>query len=112
MLLDEAFAGVDDDNRAKCLGLLAEFDLDYVLTSEREWGCYPTVPGLSIAQLSRMEGVDAVLVTHWEWDGRRRRPADVPRPSLVPPAASAGPASGSSPDRADAPADPGPTLFS
>ena len=60
VLLDEAFAGVDDDSRAKCLGLLAEFDLDYVLTSEREWGCYPTVPGLAIAQLSRREGVDAV----------------------------------------------------
>jgi ABC-type molybdenum transport system, ATPase component/photorepair protein PhrA len=26
--LDEAFAGVDDDSRAKCLGLLATFDMD------------------------------------------------------------------------------------
>ena len=44
--LDEAFAGVDDDSRAKCLGLLATFDMDVVMTSEREWGCYPQVPGL------------------------------------------------------------------
>jgi hypothetical protein len=79
VLLDEAFAGVDDDSRAKCLGLLAEFDLDYVLTSEREWGCYPTVPGLAIAQLSRSDDIDAVLVTHWEWDGRRRVLLDLPR---------------------------------
>jgi uncharacterized protein (TIGR02680 family) len=72
ILLDEAFAGVDDDSRAKSLGLLATFDLDVVMTSEREWACYPQVPGLSIAQLSRVEGVDAVGVTRWRWDGRRR----------------------------------------
>lgn len=70
--LDEAFAGVDDDSRAKCLGLLAAFDLDVVMTSEREWGCYPQVPGLAIAQLARRDGIDAVLVTPWQWDGRER----------------------------------------
>ncbi|GAB7188205.1 TIGR02680 family protein [Kitasatospora sp. Ki12] len=81
--LDEAFAGVDDDSRAKSLGLLAAFDLDVVMTSEREWGCYPQVPGLAIAQLSRVDEIAAVLVTRWEWDGRRRtRVADgeVPGP--------------------------------
>ncbi|MDX2377875.1 TIGR02680 family protein [Microbacterium sp. LRZ72] len=72
ILLDEAFAGVDDDSRAKSLGLLATFDLDVVMTSEREWGCYPQVPGLSIAQLTRVEGIDAVGVTRWRWDGRQK----------------------------------------
>jgi uncharacterized protein (TIGR02680 family) len=76
--LDEAFAGVDDDSRAKCLGLLATFDMDVVMTSEREWGCYPQVPGLSICQLSRRDGIDAVLVTPWRWDGRERIRADLP----------------------------------
>jgi len=71
--LDEAFAGVDDDSRAKCLGLLATFDMDVMMTSEREWGCYPQVPGLGICQLARQDGVDAVLVTPWRWDGRERR---------------------------------------
>jgi hypothetical protein len=70
--LDEAFAGVDDDSRAKSLGLLAAFDLDVVMTSEREWGCYPQVPGLAIAQLSRVDEIAAVLVTRWEWDGHQR----------------------------------------
>ncbi|MGW6799198.1 TIGR02680 family protein [Streptomyces sp. NPDC055039] len=70
--LDEAFAGVDDDSRAKCLGLLHAFDLDVVMTSEREWACYPQVPGIAIAQLSRIDEVAAVLVTRWEWDGTRR----------------------------------------
>ncbi len=74
--LDEAFAGVDDNARAKYLGLLAAFDLDVVMTSEREWGCYPEVPGLAISQLSRADGVPAVLVTNWEWDGQRRSRVD------------------------------------
>jgi uncharacterized protein (TIGR02680 family) len=74
--LDEAFAGVDDDSRAKCLGLLATFDMDVVMTSEREWGCYPQVPGLGICHLARQDGVDAVLVTPWRWDGRERRRAE------------------------------------
>ncbi len=74
--LDEAFAGVDDDSRAKCLGLLATFDMDVVMTSEREWGCYPQVPGLGICQLARTDGIDAVLVTPWQWDGRERRRTD------------------------------------
>ncbi|ABD10464.1 hypothetical protein ThrDRAFT_03040 [Frankia casuarinae] len=78
--LDEAFAGVDDDSRAKCLGLLAAFDLDVVMTSEREWGCYPQVPGLAIAQLSRRDGIDAVLVTPWRWDGHERTRVDRPVP--------------------------------
>jgi hypothetical protein len=74
--LDEAFAGVDDNARAKYLGLLAAFDLDVVMTSEREWGCYSEVPGLAISQLARADGVPAVLVTNWEWDGRRRTRVD------------------------------------
>ncbi|GAA1994931.1 TIGR02680 family protein [Catenulispora subtropica] len=82
--LDEAFAGVDDDSRAKCLGLLAAFDLDVVMTSEREWACYPTVPGIGIAQLARHEGVDAVLVTPWRWDGRERVRVPRPEPYLPP----------------------------
>ncbi|WP_405902618.1 TIGR02680 family protein [Streptomyces sp. NBC_00656] len=76
--LDEAFAGVDDDSRAKCLGLLSAFDLDVVMTSEREWACYPQVPGIAIAQLSRIDEVAAVLVTRWEWDGTRRQRREDP----------------------------------
>lgn len=81
VMLDEAFAGVDDNARAKYLGLLAAFDLDVVMTSEREWGCYPEVPGLAIAQLARTDDVAAVLVTHWEWDGNQRRRVDYTAPA-------------------------------
>lgn len=82
VMLDEAFAGVDDNARAKYLGLLAAFELDVVMTSEREWGCYPEVPGLAIAQLARADGVPAVLVTNWRWDGHQRTRG--PRPVPVP----------------------------
>ena len=88
VMLDEAFAGVDDRARAKCLGLLAAFDLDVLMTSEREWGCYAEVPGLAIAHLSRIDGVAAVLVTRWEWDGAMRsrvEPAPEPPPVAAAP---------------------------
>ena len=42
------------------------------MTSEREWGCYAEVPGLSIAQLSRFEDTPAVLVQLWSWDGKHK----------------------------------------
>jgi hypothetical protein len=83
VLLDEAFAGVDDDSRAKNLGLLAQFDMDVAMTSEREWGCYEAVPGIAIAQLTRREGVDAVHVSHWWWDGRQRQRATEQIPDLA-----------------------------
>ena len=93
VLLDEAFAGVDDRARAKCLGLLSAFDLDVVMTSEREWGCYAEVPGLAIAQLSRIDGIGAVLVTRWEWDGSARSRIE-PAPDPPPVAATTSPPDG------------------
>ncbi len=73
VLLDEAFAGIDDEARASCMALIREFDLDFVMTSEREWGCYPDLPGLAICQLVRRDGMDAVLVSRLTWNGRERR---------------------------------------
>ena len=93
VMLDEAFAGVDDGARAQCLGLLAAFDLDVVMTSEREWGCYAEVPGLAIAQLSRIDGVAAVLVSRWEWDGAGRIRVE-PAPESPPVAAATAPPDG------------------
>jgi uncharacterized protein (TIGR02680 family) len=73
VLLDEAFAGIDDEARASCMGLIREFDLDFVMTSEREWGCYAEIPGLNICQIVRREDMDAIFVSRWSWDGRERR---------------------------------------
>lgn len=85
VLLDEAFAGIDDAARAHCMGLIHEFDLDFVITSEREWACYAELPGVAIAQLQRREGIDAVHVSRWTWDGRARRREDDPDRRFAPP---------------------------
>lgn len=76
VMLDEAFAGIDPTMRAQCMGVLAQFDLDVVMTSENEWGCYPTVPGLAIYHLTAIPGIDAVSATRWIWNGRERRQRD------------------------------------
>jgi uncharacterized protein (TIGR02680 family) len=72
VLLDEVFAGIDDTARAHCMGLIREFDLDFMVTSEREWGCYAELPGVSICHLQRHEGIDAIHVSRWTWDGRAK----------------------------------------
>jgi uncharacterized protein YPO0396 len=76
ILLDEAFVGIDKDMRAKCMELMQVFDLDFVMTSEHEWGCYAALPGVAIYQLSSRPDVDAVGVTRWVWNGRERVRAD------------------------------------
>ncbi|MCC5788546.1 MAG: TIGR02680 family protein, partial [Opitutales bacterium] len=73
ILLDEVFVGIDSEMRANCMELLAQFDLDFIMTSEREWGCYPALPALSICQLSTRPGFNAVGVTRWLWNGREKR---------------------------------------
>jgi uncharacterized protein (TIGR02680 family) len=73
VLLDEVFAGIDDAARAHCMALIREFDLDFVVTSEREWGCYAELPGVSICHLQRLENIDAVYVSRWTWDGRAKQ---------------------------------------
>lgn len=77
ILMDEAFVGIDNEMRAKFMDLLVQFDLDFVMTSEREWGCYPTMPALAIYHLATRRGVDAILPTRWVWNGNGKRMDDV-----------------------------------
>jgi uncharacterized protein (TIGR02680 family) len=72
ILLDEAFAGIDERMRAQLLGLLERFDLDFVLTSHELWGCYPELSALGIYHLHREPGIPGVATAHFRWDGRRR----------------------------------------
>jgi uncharacterized protein (TIGR02680 family) len=88
IMLDEAFVGIDSDMRAKCLGLLEQFDLDLVMTSEREWGCYPTVPALAIAHMATRPGIDAIGISRWVWNGRQRLRDDATLPAAQPPTAA------------------------
>ncbi|MDA1051590.1 MAG: SbcC/MukB-like Walker B domain-containing protein [Planctomycetota bacterium] len=77
ILMDEAFVGIDNEMRAKFMDLMVQFDLDFMMTSEREWGCYPTMPALAIYHLSTRRGVDAILATRWVWNGNGRTQSDV-----------------------------------
>jgi hypothetical protein len=83
VLLDEAFAGIDDGARAHCMDLIREFDLDFVMTSEREWGCYAELPGVSICHLVRRGDIDAVFVTRWRWNGKAREAAPAPAMAIA-----------------------------
>jgi uncharacterized protein (TIGR02680 family) len=71
ILLDEAFIGIDKPTRARLMGLLVSFDLDFVMTSELEWGCYATLPALGISQLATRPESPAIYVTRWVWNGRK-----------------------------------------
>lgn len=59
--------------------LIAAFDLDVVMTSENEWGCYAGVPQLAISQLDRFAGINAVVNRVYVWNGKQRREAMAPR---------------------------------
>jgi uncharacterized protein YPO0396 len=72
ILLDEAFAGIDERMRAQLLGLLERFDLDFILTSHELWGCYPELSALGIYHLHREPGIPGVATAHFRWDGERR----------------------------------------
>ncbi|HWS38642.1 MAG TPA: TIGR02680 family protein [Actinoplanes sp.] len=72
ILLDDAFAKVDEPTHGRLLGLLVDLDLDAVLTSERLWGCFPEVPSLGIYECLRDPTRPGVATLHFRWDGHRR----------------------------------------
>ncbi|GAA3764118.1 uncharacterized protein (TIGR02680 family) [Spinactinospora alkalitolerans] len=73
ILLDDAFAKVDEPTHGRLLGLLVELDLDFVLTSERLWGCFSSVPSLHIYECLRDPAEPGIATLHFTWDGTRRR---------------------------------------
>jgi uncharacterized protein (TIGR02680 family) len=68
--LDEAFAGVDDENIRDLFGLLSEMDFDYMMTSQVLWGCYDTVPKLGICEIYRPKDADYVTLFRYRWNGK------------------------------------------
>ena len=74
--LDEAFAGVDDENIKDAFRILSEFDIDYVLTSQQLWGDYETVKHLAISELHHPIGSKVVSVMKYKWDGISRSKVD------------------------------------
>jgi uncharacterized protein (TIGR02680 family) len=74
--LDEAFAGVDDENMRDMFGLLTDMKFDYMMTSQVLWGCYDTVPSLSIYEIYRPLDVDFVTLIPYYWNGYQRKMLD------------------------------------
>ncbi|MGO0063462.1 SbcC/MukB-like Walker B domain-containing protein [Brevibacillus fluminis] len=69
--LDEAFAGVDEENIRDLFKLLTEMDFDYMMTSQVLWGCYDTVPSLSVVEIYRPNDADFVTLFRYRWNGKR-----------------------------------------
>jgi len=70
--LDEAFAGVDEENMRDMFQLLTEMGFDYMMTSQVLWGCYDTVPRLAIYEIYRPKDVDFVTLFHYRWNGKMK----------------------------------------
>jgi uncharacterized protein YPO0396 len=71
--MDEAFAGVDENNIRDMFRLLKDLDLDYVINSQILWGDYDTVENLSICELIREENDDVVSVVRYHWNGIEKK---------------------------------------
>ncbi|MFI6062848.1 TIGR02680 family protein [Streptomyces sp. NPDC051286] len=73
IVLDDAFAKVDEPTHGRLCRILVDLDLDFVLTSERLMGNWPDVPSLHIYECLRDPHVRGVATLHYSWNGRRRR---------------------------------------
>lgn len=70
--LDEAFAGVDEDNISVMFAIVEELGFDYIMNSQVLWGDYETISALSICELIRPKNQDYVTVIRYYWDGNKR----------------------------------------
>ncbi len=68
--LDEAFAGVDENNIRNMFGLVEQLGFNYVMNSQALWGDYDTVPALSICELVRPKNASFVTVIRYYWNGK------------------------------------------
>lgn len=71
VLLDDAFAKVDQRAIGELMGLLVRLDIDFVMTGHALWGTVPEVPALDIYEIRRI-GDSSVVPTRIHWDGRNR----------------------------------------
>lgn len=70
--LDEAFAGVDDNNIRDMFRILTKLDLEYIINSQVLWGEYDTIPSLAINELVSDPSSQIVSVIRYRWDGNKR----------------------------------------
>lgn len=70
--LDEAFAGVDEENIRDMFRILKEMKLDYILNSQILWGDYDSVDNLAICEIVRPDNADYVTVIRYKWNGKEK----------------------------------------
>lgn len=70
--LDEAFAGVDDQNIRDMFEVVEQLGFNYIMNSQAIWGDYDTVSSLAIAELIRPKNADYVTVLNHIWNGKER----------------------------------------
>lgn len=68
--MDEAFAGVDDQNIEEMFGILNSFNLDYLLTSQILWCTYSNVSSINISELIHPRGATSIGIHRYHWDGK------------------------------------------
>ena len=67
--MDEAFAGVDDQNIEEMFNILNSFNLDYILTSQIIWCTYSCIKELSICELVSSKSTKSIAVKRYRWNG-------------------------------------------
>ena len=70
--LDEAFAGVDEQNMRDMFRLVEQMGFNYIMNSQAIWGDYDVVPSLNIYELLRPLNANYVSVLGYHWDGSTR----------------------------------------
>lgn len=71
--LDEAFAGVDENNIDNMFALITKFGFDYIMNSQVLWGDYPSCLSLAIYELFRPNNAPFVTVIAYIWNGKNKR---------------------------------------
>ena len=70
--LDEAFAGVDENNIREMFDLVEKLGFNYIMNSQSLWGDYDTVSRLAIYELLRPKNAAFVTLVPYLWDGKTR----------------------------------------
>lgn len=68
--LDEAFAGIDENNIAQLFKTIENLNFNYVMNSQQLQGEYDTVSSLNTYELIRSEQDDHVTAIKIHWDGK------------------------------------------
>lgn len=68
--LDEAFAGVDENNINEMFEIVEQLGFNYMMNSQVLWGDYEAVQALSVYDLIRPKNADYVTVIRYKWNGQ------------------------------------------